>query len=71
MVFGRTTVFAAAEDVATVITVITYYYCFYHLVMPPKRAIAWRLYCGGTTVMEVLLLSLYGVAAVMAVPWRS
>ena len=43
VVFGRITVFAAAEDVATVITVITvitYYYCFYHLVMPPKRAIA-------------------------------
>ena len=42
MVFGRTTVFAAAEDVATVITVITYYYCFYQLVMPPKRATTGR-----------------------------
>ena len=68
MVFGRITVFAAAEDVSTVITVITYYYCFYHLVMPPKRAIVRRLYCGGTAVMEVLLRSLYGVTAVMAVP---
>ena len=34
-------------------------------------AIAWRLYCGGTAVMEVLLRCLYGVTAVMAVPWRS
>lgn len=34
-------------------------------------AIARRLYCGGTAVMEVLLRCLYGVTAVMAVPWRS
>ena len=33
--------------------------------------IARRLYCGGTVVMEVLLLSLYGTTAVMAVPRRS
>ena len=70
VVFGRITVFAAAEDVATVITVITYYYCFNHLVMPPKRAIARRLYCGGKAVMEGLLLSLYCAVAVMAVPRR-
>ena len=35
-------VFDPAEDVATVITVVTYYYCFYHLVMPPKRATTGR-----------------------------
>ena len=30
----------------------------------------WRCYCGGTAVMEVLLRSLYGATAVMAVPQR-
>ena len=65
MVFGRITVFAAAEHVATVITVITYYYCFYNLVIPPKLSIAPRLYCRGTAVMEVLLRSLYGATAVV------
>ena len=30
----------------------------------------WSCYCGGTAVMEVLLRSLYGATAVMAVPWR-
>ena len=34
-------------------------------------AIARRLYCGGTVVMEVLLRFLYGTTAVMAVPRRS
>ena len=42
VVFGRITVFAAAEDVATVITVIIQYYCCHHLVMPPKRATTGR-----------------------------
>ena len=66
MVFGRITVFAAAEDVATV---ITYYDCFYHLVMPPKRAIAQRL-CGAMVVMAVPRRS-WRSTAVMAVPRRS
>ena len=35
-----------------------------------RFAIARRLYCGGTAVMEVLLRFLYGTAAVMAVPLR-
>ena len=46
-------------------------------VEPPQNrqstffAIARRLYCGGTAVMEVLLRSLYGVTAVMTLSRRS
>ena len=56
--------FAPAKDIASVINVIQYYYCFYHLVMPPKRATTGRtvglgnaskktlrLNCGGMTVI--------------------
>ena len=71
MVFARITVFVVAEDVATVITVITYYYCLYHLQVSYAAEKCYCTavvgYCGGTAVMEVLLRSLYGSTAVMAV----
>ena len=86
VVFGRITVFAATEDVATLITC---YYCFYHLVMPLKRATIGRtvrlgkaskktptptrrLYSGGTGGDGgATAVLVYGTTAVMAVPRRS